>query len=100
MRCHGPFNQVVVQTVKESFDVQIYYPVKLKAAFARLSHRTQRRAMSSIAIGVAMEFWFHQRLQHHLHHHLRNAISHGGYTQRPLTAITFRYLDSRTGGGK
>jgi hypothetical protein len=47
---HCPFDQFMVHTVKDGFDVKIDYPIKLKAALTRPRYRTQRGAVGPIAV--------------------------------------------------
>ena len=94
---HGPLDQVMRHGIKEGFDVQIDDPVGPPAALPRRPHRVERRPAGSIAIGVRVEVWFHQRLQDHLHDRLRHAIGHGRYAEGARAARCLRYLDEPHG---
>src|SRR6266542_3554731 len=90
---HGALDQIMIQTVKERFDVQIDHPVSLPASFPRHPHRVERRSARSIAVRIAVEHRLHHRLQHHLHDRLRNSIGNRGNAEWTHAAVSFRYLD-------
>lgn len=51
-------------------------------------------------MGVRMESWFHQRLQHYFRHPLRHAIRDRGYPTRTQLPFPLGTSTGRTGGGK
>ena len=90
---HGALDEVVRNGIKERFDVQIYDPVDLPAAFPRHPDRVERRTAGSIAVGVRMELRLHQGLQDHLDDRLRHAVGNGRNAERARAAVVLRYLD-------
>src|SRR5882672_6011986 len=90
--CHSTLNQVMWNGIKERFDVQINDPVSIPAALSRHPHSVECRLPGPIAVRVRMELRFHQRLQHHLHHGLCDAIADSWNAKRALAAVILRYL--------
>src|SRR5262249_53494305 len=66
--CHGAFDEVMRDGIKEGFDIQIDHPVVIPTAFPRRRHCVKRRTSRSIAIGVSYQpaselaEWFRKRV--------------------------------------
>ena len=89
---HSLHHQLVIQTSKEILDIKIDDPIHCQASLPGFAHCVQCRLARTIAVGVRMEYGFHQRIQDHLGHHLRNAIRYRRYPQGAHLPIPFGNL--------
>jgi len=71
---HRPHQQIMVNVVEETLDVQVDDPVRFPASLPSLPHRFQCRLPRAIPIGIRMEERVHRRFQSRLHHHLGDPI--------------------------
>jgi hypothetical protein len=94
---YGTFDEIMRNGIKEGSDIQIDDPVSLPAAFPCHAYRIKRRTSGSIAVGVAVEHGFHQRLQDHLGDRLRHAIGNSRNAEWARAARFLRYLDEPHG---
>src|SRR5262245_54240904 len=90
----------MIQTVEKAFDVQINHPGRRPASLPRHPHRVECRLARSIAVGVRMEYGFHQRLQDHLRDRLNTLSATVGMPKRRVPPLSFSISTRRTGGGK
>jgi hypothetical protein len=85
-------NELMIQIIKETFDIQIDHPGGPPASLARGGYRIQRRFPGAIPVGVGMKLRLHQWLQMFLDDHLRHAVADRGNSQRSCTSVGFRDL--------
>jgi hypothetical protein len=97
---HSLHHQLVIQTSKEVLDIEIDDPIHLQASLPRFAHCVQCRLVWTIAVGIGMEHGFHQRLQNHLSHHLRNGSDTVGIPKGRIFPFPLGISTNRTGGGK
>jgi len=76
---HGFLDQGPIQVVEKPRDVKIDDPVEVPASLPRCPYRVECRSAGSIAVGVRVEDWFHERLQDHFRDRLCDAIGYGGH---------------------
>jgi len=74
MLAHRPHQQIRIDAVEESLDVEINDPRVAPAALPRRSDRIERRFAGPVSIGVAVEPGLHQRLEEPFDHHLGDAV--------------------------
>ena len=67
--------QLPVNTVEVSFDIEIEHPVVSPAALTGLAHCIDRRFAGSVAVGVRMEYRLQNRLQVTTDNLLGDAVS-------------------------
>src|SRR5262249_22902968 len=85
--------QLPIDTVEVSFNIDIEHPVISPAALTGLAHRIDRRLAGSVAIGVGMKHWLQYRLQVTTDDLLSAAVGDSWNTQRPRPAPCFRNID-------
>jgi hypothetical protein len=89
---HGPEQQLVIDAVEETLDVDVEHPVRAPAPLASCPDRVDRRSTGTITVGVGMEHGFQQRLQASSDHLLRDAVGDGRDPQRSRPAARLRYV--------
>src|SRR5215471_17483434 len=85
--------QLPIDTVEVSFNIDIEHPVISPAALTGLAHRIDRRLAGSVAVGVGMKHWLQYRLQVTTDDLLSAAVGDSWNTQRPRPAPCFRNID-------
>src|SRR5215472_12428883 len=84
MLLHCPQQEILIEVVKEAFDVQVQNPVIAPASLSRLAHGIQCRLPRTISEGICMKHPFQYRLQSCLHNLLCDSICHCGDSQSKL----------------
>ena len=82
-RGHRLDDKVPRNGVEELPDVQVDHPVVLPTPCPACSDRVMGRLSRPIAIGVRVELRFHQRLQMHGHHRLRDPVCDRRHPEHP-----------------
>src|SRR6266851_3193594 len=85
--------QLPIDTVEVSFNIEVEHPVVSPAALTGLAHRIDCRFAGSVAVGVRMKHRLQNRLQVTTDDFLGAAIGDSWNTQRPRTAPCFRNID-------
>ena len=75
--------QLPIDTVEVSFNIDVEHPVVSPAALTGLAHSIDRRFAGSVAVGVRMKHWLQNRLQVTTDDFLGNAVGDSWNTQRP-----------------
>lgn len=85
----GFHQQLVVDVVEESLDVDVYYPIIPQAIDTALLHRLVCRLIGSVAIRMVAELLVHYRLQFRGYHLLRHPVGDGRDAQGSFLAVSF-----------
>src|ERR1700719_3068664 len=85
--------QLPIDTVEVSFDIDVEHPVVSPAALTGLAYSIDCRFAESIAVGVGVKHRFQNRLQVTTDDLLGNAVGDSWNAQRPRTAPCFRNID-------
>src|SRR5215475_9547157 len=93
MTTDRPEQQLPIDTVEISFDIEVEHPVVSPAALTGLAHSIDGRFAGSVAVGVRMKHWLQNWLQVTMDDFLGNAVGDSWNTQRPRTAPCFRNID-------
>src|SRR6266853_5686015 len=93
MTTDRPEQQLPIDTVEVSFDIEVEHPVVSPAALTGLAHRIDCRFARSVAVGVRMKHRLQNRLQVTTDDFLGAAIGNSWNTQRSRTASCFRNID-------
>src|SRR5260370_35356730 len=91
--------QLPIDTVEVSFDIDVEHPVVSPAALTGLAHRIDCRFAGSVAVGVGMKHRLQNRLQVTTDDLLGAAIGDSWNAQRPRAPPVFGISTLRTCGG-
>src|SRR5664280_613120 len=97
---YRPHQQIMVDIVKESLDVEVKYPVVSPAPLTCNPYGLNRRLSWPIPIRVRIEIFFQDWLQVSFNYRLGNAVCHCWYSQWPGFPIVLRYIDPTYGWWK
>ena len=79
-------HQIMINVIKESFDIKIQNPIKLPAMTTCRIECIQCRFPRTIPVGILIEHRFQFRLQIQFNRHLCNSVSHGRNAKSPSPA--------------
>jgi hypothetical protein len=101
MPAYRSHQEFIVDVIEESLDIHVQYPVSSPATLQGYSQGIVRRFMRAVAIGVNVELWLQNRLQHVFDHHLRDAMRSAtvGIPKGLVPPVAFGISTRRTGGG-
>jgi len=89
---HRSHQEVPVDGIEETFDIQVEHPVLFPASLARNGQGVMRRPPGSIPIGIPVKHRFQDWFQVSPDHHLGDAVRDRWNAQRPLLPIRLGYF--------
>src|SRR5450631_2228162 len=79
----------MIESLEESLDVEIEYPIVAPASLPRNGKGIFRRFLRPVSIRVLVELRIDDRLEKARDHHLRDPIRDRGNPQRARSAVAF-----------
>lgn len=96
----GPQQELVIDVVEQSFDVELYNPIVLPAPLSRDAYGIESRFAGSVAIGIRQKDWVESQLNQCLTTVCATRSATVGTPRILWPPLFFGMETARTGGGK